>query len=666
MPMASQTINDWIIKVGYNDSEVIKGAKRTARTMDRINQKQRRASGGGGTGGGGGPRRGSTTFGLADDRQLKLANSIDTVMRRAGRTIGKNTEEFRKLNNTAQTLKGTIAGISSRSGLERLNNQIVRLRENVNMASSAMRNQRTVAQSLKVSLNSLAKSYLGVFAAVEGGRAILQTGSKFDSLQASLLAASGGAEQAAKDFEFIKGISSEMGISLLAVADGYRQIGAAARASGVSSENMNKQFRQMTKLSRSFGLTAADTSLVMLAFQQMISKGVVSSEELRRQLGERLPGAIPQAAKALGVTTLELDKLLRSGKVVTKDFLPKFLTQMEEFVDESGAYEKSLKTITAANQRFTSAVQLGIVGGFGAGAKSGLVNFLDRITESITQLTPLFKIFGAVVGVGLHVVTSALDVLAPVLAVTSTLLGSFVEIFEDAFNLDKPASQISILSQGVRTLSGVFLVAIGTIQTWLGELQKLITSTGELSGVWKVVMQVLGAFFALKMAKSLLSPIKSVKSLASAFGSLGSKISTMVTFLLRGLGLIKSVGSAAAGLLGTAAVSSAAAVTGAGAAGFGAGTLIHKGLQAAPVDIGFLDTLGEGIARSLAFFGNDEAQAAVNARDRFEAQKSSVTTTNEINITVDAPNADSREVANMVSEAFEEKLRDNNASLATF
>ena len=47
------------------------------------------------------------------------------------------------------------------------------------------------------------------------------------------------------------------------------------------------------------GLSADQTSGVLLALQQMISKGTVQAEELRGQLGERLPGALPRSSARL-------------------------------------------------------------------------------------------------------------------------------------------------------------------------------------------------------------------------------------------------------------------------------------------------------------------------------------------------------------------------------
>jgi tape measure domain-containing protein len=56
--------------------------------------------------------------------------------------------------------------------------------------------------------------------------------------------------------------------------------------------------------------------------QQMISKGTVSSEELRQQLGERLYGAMQIAARSLGITTQAFSDLLERGMIPTGRFLP--------------------------------------------------------------------------------------------------------------------------------------------------------------------------------------------------------------------------------------------------------------------------------------------------------------------------------------------------------
>ena len=77
------------------------------------------------------------------------------------------------------------------------------------------------------------------------------------------------------------------------------------------------------------GLSADDTSGVILALSQIAGKGKVSMEELRGQLGERLTPAMSIAAKSMGVTTAELEKMVEKG-LSAEEFLPKFGAALEE------------------------------------------------------------------------------------------------------------------------------------------------------------------------------------------------------------------------------------------------------------------------------------------------------------------------------------------------
>ncbi|MCX4310917.1 MAG: tape measure protein, partial [Desulfovibrio sp.] len=74
-------------------------------------------------------------------------------------------------------------------------------------------------------------------------------------------------------------------------------------------------FEGFTEASTALGLTTEQYNRVLLAIQQMISKGKISAEELRQQLGEALPKAVPIVAQALGVELRVLDKMLERGEV---------------------------------------------------------------------------------------------------------------------------------------------------------------------------------------------------------------------------------------------------------------------------------------------------------------------------------------------------------------
>lgn len=81
--------------------------------------------------------------------------------------------------------------------------------------------------------------------------------------------------------------------------------------------------------------------------------------------------------------------------------------------------------------------------------------------------------------------------------------------------------------------------------------------------------------------------------------------------MLRAAPSLKAIGAMGAGAVGTAGL----AVAGAGAAGYGVGTVINDNFVAGTKAS---DTIGRGIAKFLAFFGNDEAQAALASERRYQ------------------------------------------------
>ncbi len=84
----------------------------------------------------------------------------------------------------------------------------------------------------------------------------------------------------------------------------------------------------------------------------MISKGKVSAEELRGQLGERLPGAFQIAARASGVTTSQLDEMLQKGQVLSEEFLPLFAAQLEK--ETRGGLAGAMNTVAAASETLSN------------------------------------------------------------------------------------------------------------------------------------------------------------------------------------------------------------------------------------------------------------------------------------------------------------------------
>jgi tape measure domain-containing protein len=183
--------------------------------------------------------------------------------------------------------------------------------------------------------------------------AVVETTIKFESMRKAIDFASGSMEAGAKNFEFIRDLANRLGLDLRTTAEGYKTFASASNLAGQSSKETNRQFAAVAKAAQVMGLSAEDTKGAFLALGQMMSKGNVQAEELRGQLGERLVGAFGIAAKAMGVTTGELNKMLQKGQVLAADFLPKFATELE---NTFGKGNTQVTSLAASQNRFNSSI----------------------------------------------------------------------------------------------------------------------------------------------------------------------------------------------------------------------------------------------------------------------------------------------------------------------
>lgn len=156
----------------------------------------------------------------------------------------------------------------------------------------------------------------------------LQAGLELNALDARLQTVFGSTAAAAREFEFIRATATRLSLDLQAVGNSYTSLAASAKGTALEGQGTRDIFSAIAEASGRLKLSADQTEGALLAVSQIISKGTVSAEELRGQLGERLPGAFQIAARAIGGSTAELGKLLETGALASEDFLPKFANEL--------------------------------------------------------------------------------------------------------------------------------------------------------------------------------------------------------------------------------------------------------------------------------------------------------------------------------------------------
>ena len=152
----------------------------------------------------------------------------------------------------------------------------------------------------------------------------------FESLENAINAASGSAKEGAFNMRFIREQALKLGLPLRESAEGFKTMAGAFMGTSMEGEAARDLFKSVASASTVMGLSAEETKGTFLALGQMMSKGKVSAEELNGQLGERLPGALGIAARAMNTTKAELMKLMADGKLMSEDFLPAFSKELKK------------------------------------------------------------------------------------------------------------------------------------------------------------------------------------------------------------------------------------------------------------------------------------------------------------------------------------------------
>ncbi|MCG7932740.1 MAG: tape measure protein [Candidatus Thiodiazotropha lotti] len=206
-----------------------------------------------------------------------------------------------------------------------------------------------------------------------------------DSLKKGFEVVSGSAESAGKEMDYLRKTASRLGLPLREAGKAYLSLTAAAKGTRLEGQASRKIFEAVSLAMGKLGRSSAETEGALLAIQQMISKGKVSAEELRGQLGERLPGAFQAAARAMGVTTAELDKMLKSGEVIAEDLLPKLAQELNDLYDDGSRID----TFGASWNRLKNSIS----GAFSAiNESSGAMNVLGGALEGLGSAVTLVSV----------------------------------------------------------------------------------------------------------------------------------------------------------------------------------------------------------------------------------------------------------------------------------
>ena len=240
----------------------------------------------------------------------------------------------------------------------------------------------------------LAASLAGAFTF----RELVTAAAEMEKLAVGLEAVTGSSTQARAELEHLRALSNRIGADVSATGNAWLGFQAAIKGTAVEGEIGRQVFEAVAVSMAKAGKSSAETSNALLALQQMASKGVVSMEELRGQLGEALPGALQSAANGMGVTTQQLMQMVESGQVAAQDLFPALAKGLNELYGGAQPAQTLAQEITNVKNAFVEmAANIGEAGGLSA-LKVGAEGAQAAIVLLDAALVSTGKTIGVLVG----------------------------------------------------------------------------------------------------------------------------------------------------------------------------------------------------------------------------------------------------------------------------
>jgi lambda family phage tail tape measure protein len=346
-----------------------------------------------------------------------------------------------------------------------------------------------------------------------------------------------------KSLQFIDATSRRLAIPQDQLNKQFTQLSASVIGAGGNVDAAKLAFEGIAAGIRGTGGNLNDMEAALRATAQVFSKGKVSAEELRQQIGERLPGAFTLFAQSIGKTPQQLDKLLESGEVGLNDFM-KFVQAL------STRYGSSANEIAASSQAAGDRIQVTFarlreaVGRelqpVGAQFQEIVSNILIENEQNIINFATSIAAIAKTIADNSGVIVEGLKALlglgaiAAAIPIATNAAAAFVKVSAAIAQMGGIAGTASLAVQGLKAaLLGVSpfgWVAAGVVG--LGLLGKAVYDTNEIFRNWvDNIGNVVAGDFRRSMEQIKEDGQTAASDVGQAFENLGDNLSPAASFI---------------------------------------------------------------------------------------------------------------------------------------
>lgn len=288
----------------------------------------------------------------------------------------KATGEF---NRAMQSLSGDIA---------RVGGLLPRVSENARVISAAFGAANASVKGFSRVLfntNAALAALTGAFAVREITTSIME----FEKFTNTLRTVSSTSGEFQRNLQFLTSEANRVGFSVGEVGNSFARLSLAMKGAGFSGDETRTSFTQLTEAARNFGLSSADTMGVIRALEQSMSKGKFMAEEVRLQLGDRLPIAMAALDKAVTIVDgrqADLNKRFEEGSIDVKRYGLEFIRQINLMSGGAEALARTSNSISAAFGRLGTEFSLFSNAIGEGGLSNAVITFSNSLAETLKTL----------------------------------------------------------------------------------------------------------------------------------------------------------------------------------------------------------------------------------------------------------------------------------------
>jgi phage tail tape-measure protein len=135
-------------------------------------------------------------------------------------------------------------------------------------------------------------------------RSVVDVGVRMEGLRAAFTTVTGSSQAGARQLAFVREEAQRLSLDVTVLQERFLKMTAAAQGTTLQGAEVQRLFSAMASAARVLNLSSEQTKLSFVALEQIMSKGKLSSEELRRQLWRTSARGVPDSCARDGCDDL--------------------------------------------------------------------------------------------------------------------------------------------------------------------------------------------------------------------------------------------------------------------------------------------------------------------------------------------------------------------------